>query len=212
MLHTNKESREVAKTIYRFEFADRLGGNGVWMDISKDILYFRIWDDYRYFFGRQKSKDWGVSRSKPMPENLLAVAFSPRFFNTAAIMPQMLKMVGQPKIIYVVESEPEVRSCCRWYPLWTRDETTYQRAIDKRWDLIDKDWVKVFFYAKPKALFVTENKLKAVLVSPSLISNGTYTNSLCLKAASIPPVPKRNRLEPNIAKVFLEKASFYPVL
>ncbi|KAF8853352.1 hypothetical protein BDZ45DRAFT_748663 [Acephala macrosclerotiorum] len=112
LLHTNKESRSVAESVYREEFADRLGGNGIWMDISKDILCFRRVLACDIFF-RGKAEcvrtDSDFRSNKPLVERLHALAFdflAPNFEKS----PQILTRMGKPQTIYCLGEFAETAS------------------------------------------------------------------------------------------------------
>ncbi|CZR50466.1 uncharacterized protein PAC_00339 [Phialocephala subalpina] len=102
LLHTNMESRTFAQRIYRHEFADRLGGNDIWMDTSKDVLCFKHQAPCDVFFSCKAKRfytDPSFASNKPLVERLPYLAFSyreARFMRT----PQFLTQMGQPQRIY----------------------------------------------------------------------------------------------------------------
>jgi hypothetical protein len=55
LLHTNRESRDVALKFYSLAFKEHLNQRPVYFRFSTDTLYMENWHAFRCFFGRKKS-------------------------------------------------------------------------------------------------------------------------------------------------------------
>ncbi|KAF8854514.1 hypothetical protein BDZ45DRAFT_747423 [Acephala macrosclerotiorum] len=106
LLHVSQEARFFAQSIYQHKFGDRLGGNGVWMDMTRDIMCF---DDLTYdsmigFFGCDVAANaWPSTNElgcqKPLAEQLPALAFK-HFPWQLPSTPQAFAKLGRPDKLY----------------------------------------------------------------------------------------------------------------
>jgi hypothetical protein len=162
LLHVSPEARAFAQSIYQHKFGDRLGGNGVWMDLTKDILCF---DDDSYaamigFFGCDFTRTaWPATSelkcSKPLAEVLSALAFKnyPWQFPST---PQAFSKLGRPQKLYFLRYSGKSP--------WSQERM--EGFIGRGWN-DEAAEAKRLMYAKPTVKVLTYKKMKDELVSVS---------------------------------------------
>lgn len=161
LLHTNSESRHVGKTIYKKEFADRLGGNGIWIDVDTDILYFCRSAVFVGFFGGRIIDRQFNPRGYKTPLNqhhLPAVAYSTVSDLAGYLHPEALASIGRPKTIYQIRADLSMMEIRR--VVWMRVH------FHETWDMLRfKTWLEKIEYKKPAVMSLRLEELKSKLVS-----------------------------------------------
>lgn len=171
LLHVSQEARVFAQSIYQQKFGDRLGGNGVWMDLTKDILCF---DDVSYDamlgflvcdLGNPRYNAPGnVFKCRdPITDILPALAF--KYFPwPIPCTPQTFTKLGRPQKIYLLRYAGPVPFC----------QERMHRRVSEGWQNSAVE-AKDLSYAEPAIQILTYKKMKDELASFS--DSGSSRNS-----------------------------------
>lgn len=204
ILHINKESRNLGERIYKLEFKNNFAGAvGVWMDISKDILYFETELSFYRFFGSGRIRSHevdGYRVKQPIFDKVPALAFSRDAFTRKFAHPRLLNHMGRPQKLYaVLENQEKLLEFMNWYGVF------FKKRLGYNW--LQSNWLRFFDYDKPKVVGMLLTDLKTELVSRISCCFPLNIFTDFVKANSNPPIPKSKRIDPKLAKTFLKMSS-----
>lgn len=158
LLHTCKDARKVAQSVYKECFSHLLGNNGVWMDVTRDIICFEDPTTCGFFFDAEKDLLYQSMNDRqiklPIEEELAGIAFRnfPRELWPAA--PRILSRMGKPKNMYLLRPTGRVTS-----------EHLHQIVNMDIWWLWERKKAAALNYDKPKLHCLTYKQMKTELVS-----------------------------------------------
>lgn len=91
LLHVNREARSFAESFYEKMFADRLGGNPLYIDVSRDVLAF-------------ESQSVALLFARPdVDQQLPLIAFHHELYKLA--QPDIFRLFGDPKHIIILTAD-----------------------------------------------------------------------------------------------------------
>ena len=186
ILQTSHESRECAKKVYDFLFEGRIRNypNGLWIDVSRDLLTFYgglpalIFYDYVCQSVRVPAPlnpgfsiytDFVLNIRKPLKEKLAMIAFEGDLWRFV-FPPKALDMMGKPDHIILRDRRGNS-------PGYGKEQSCYPRTFAASWGMFVTDAIRLQ-YLEPKVDILTCKALRAHLVSNVLFILGTSTNEI----------------------------------